>query len=56
MQLKTNAMGILDYEIGGNEIKVDASEGIADIPENRTLLIEKLTADDPVNPEVVQNL
>ena len=56
MQLKTNVMCILYYEIGGNEIKVDASEGIADIPENRTLLIEKLTADDPVNPEVVQNL
>jgi len=37
----------------------DASEGIADIPLNRTLFIEKLTADAPVKPElfktVVQN-
>lgn len=49
-------MGILDYEIGGNEVKIDASEGIADIPENRTLLVEKLTADDPVNPEAVEKL
>jgi len=49
-------MGILDYEIGGNEVKIDASEGIADIPENRTLLVEKLTADDPVNPEAVDKL
>lgn len=49
-------MGILNYEIGGNEVKIDASEAIADIPENRTLLIEKLTADDPVNPETVEGL
>jgi hypothetical protein len=49
-------MGILDYEIGGNEVKIDAAEGIADIPENRTLLVEKLTADDPVNPEAVDKL
>ena len=46
----------MDYEIGGNEIKLDASEGIADIPSNRTLLVEKLTADDPVNPEPVAGL
>ncbi|KGN88645.1 hypothetical protein HQ45_08000 [Porphyromonas crevioricanis] len=49
-------MGILNYEIGGNEVKIDASEAIADIPENRTLLIEKLTADDPINPETVEGL
>ena len=49
-------MSIMNYEIGGNEIKVDASEGIADIPSNRTLLVEKLTADDPVNPEPVKGL
>jgi hypothetical protein len=47
---------INEYEIGGNEIKVDASEAIADIPKNRTLLVEKLTAEEPVNPEVVTGL
>ncbi|KGN75088.1 hypothetical protein HQ47_04065 [Porphyromonas macacae] len=49
-------MSILNYEIGGNEVKIDASEAIANIPENRTLLVEKLTADEPVNPETVEGL
>jgi hypothetical protein len=47
---------INQYEIGGNEVKIDASEAIAAIPENRTLLVEKLTSEDPVNPEVVTGL
>ena len=34
----------------------DASEAIADIPQNRTLMIEKLTADAPVKPEMVEGL
>lgn len=49
-------MAILDYEIGGNEVKVEGGEGIADIPQNRTLLVEKLTSDDPVNPEKAEGL
>lgn len=49
-------MAILEYGIGGNEVKIDASESIAAIPENRTLLVEQLTADEPVNPEVVEGL
>jgi hypothetical protein len=49
-------MAFMNYEIGGNEVKIDASEAIADIPENRTLIIEKLTDEDPVQPEVVDNL
>lgn len=49
-------MGILNYEIGGNEVKIDASEAIANIPENRTLLLEKLTAEAPVNPEAIEGL
>lgn len=49
-------MAIFEYGIGGNEVKVDASESIAAIPENRTLLVEQLTADEPVNPEVVEGL
>lgn len=47
---------IQEYGIGGNEVRVDASESIAAIPENRTLLVEKLTIDEPVNPEVVTGL
>lgn len=49
-------MAIFEYGIGGNEVKIDASEAIAAIPENRTLLVEQLTADEPVNPEVVEGL
>ncbi|WP_075603025.1 hypothetical protein [Saccharicrinis aurantiacus] len=49
-------MAILDYEIGGNEVKIEGGEAIAQIPENRTLLIEKLTAEDPDNPEAVEKL
>ena len=49
-------MAMFEYGIGGNEVKVDASESIADIPFNRTLLVEKLTADDALNPEKVEGL
>lgn len=49
-------MAILDYEIGGNEVKVDASEGIADIPGNRSLIIEQLTSEEPVKPEAAYGL
>lgn len=49
-------MAILDYEIGGNEVRIDASEAIANIPDNRTLLIEKLTALDPTAPEKIEGL
>lgn len=49
-------MSMYSYGIGGNEVKLDASEGIAEIPGNKTLLVQKLTADDPVAPEPVQGL
>jgi hypothetical protein len=49
-------MAFMNYEIGGNEVRVDASEAFADIPDNRTLIVEKLTDDDPVTPEVVEDL
>lgn len=32
-----------NYGIGGNEVKVDANESIAEIPSNRTLIVQKLT-------------
>lgn len=47
---------INNYEIGGNEVKIDASEAIAAIPENRTLLVEHLTSEEPVNPEAAMGL
>lgn len=49
-------MAIYNYEIGGNEIKPDAGESISAIPENRSLVIEQLTHDEPVNPEAVTGL
>jgi len=44
------------YGIGGNEVKTDASEAFADIPQNRTLFAEKLTRDAPVKPEIVHGI
>jgi predicted component of type VI protein secretion system len=44
------------YDIGGSEVKGDASEAISEIQQNRSLLIEKLTADPPVKPEIVSGL
>lgn len=49
-------MGILNYEIGGNERPVEASEAIGNIPQNRTLFVGKLTAEDPIAPETVEGL
>ena len=49
-------MAIYDYGIGGNEVSVDANESIADIPSNRTLLVQKLTDEAPVSPETVYGL
>ena len=49
-------MAILEYGIGGNEVKVDTSEAIANIPENRSLIVEQLTADEPVTPGSGQRL
>lgn len=49
-------MAIYDYGIGGSEVSVDANESIADIPSNRTLLVQKLTDEAPVSPETVYGL
>lgn len=40
-------MAIYNYGIGGNEVKVDANESIAEIPSNRTLIVQKLTDEAP---------
>lgn len=45
-----------NYGIGGNEVKLDASEAIADIANNKTLLVQKLTMNDAVKPEAVYDL
>ena len=45
-----------NYDIGGQEVNQDASEGIADIPQNKTLLIERLTTDPPLAPQIVPGL
>ena len=47
---------MFDYGIGGQERKLNVNESIVDIPQNKTLLIEKLTADPPLRPEVVEGL
>lgn len=45
-----------NYGIGGNEVKLDANEAILEIPQNRTLIAQKLTGDTPIRPELVQGL
>ena len=39
--------------IGGNEVPIDASEAILEIAPNRTLIAQKLSAENPVKPELV---
>lgn len=47
---------MFNYEIGGNERKIDASEAFADIAHNKTLFVQKLTDHDPIKPEKVEGL
>jgi hypothetical protein len=49
-------MSIEPYGIGGTEVKQDAFEAFADIPQNRVLLAEKLTHDPPVKPVITEGL
>ena len=44
------------YGIGGTEVRQDANEAFQEIPQNRTLMVEQLTADPPVKPEFVEGL
>ncbi|MYY27266.1 hypothetical protein [Elizabethkingia anophelis] len=46
----------LDKGIGGNEVPTEVNETIFEIPQNRTLLAQKLTASDPVKPELIEGL
>ena len=45
-----------NYGIGGTEVQGDASEAISEIPQNRTIVVEKLTADAPFKPEITKGL
>lgn len=45
-----------NYGIGGNEVKLDADEAIIAIPQNRTLVAQKLTVDAPIKPELVEGI
>ena len=47
---------MLEYGIGGTEVKGDASEAILEIPQNRTSLCEKLTDEAPIKPQIVNGL
>jgi predicted component of type VI protein secretion system len=49
-------MAIEKYTIGGTVQETEAFEAFADIPQNRVLLAEKLTAQVPVKPEIVEGL
>lgn len=42
-------MALYEYGVGGNEVKIDANEAIAEIPSNRTLLVQKLTEEAPTS-------
>ncbi|MCU0449975.1 MAG: hypothetical protein MUC97_09065 [Bernardetiaceae bacterium] len=45
-----------NYGIGGQEVKLETSEAISEIAQNRTLFIQKLTADAPFRPQIVEGL
>lgn len=44
---------MFNYDLGGNAVNAEVSEAMAEIAYNKTLFIQKLTADDPIRPEVV---
>lgn len=45
-----------NYSLGGSEVKTDSGEAILEIGQNKTLLVQKLTQDPPVKPEVIKGL
>lgn len=49
-------MAMYNYGVGGNEVKVDANEAIQEIQENKSLIVSKLTNDEPMIPEIVKGL
>ncbi len=49
-------MAMFNYEVGGNEVKVDANEAINEIQSNKTMLVSQLTSEEPIQPETVEGL
>ena len=49
-------MAIDNIQLGGNIIREDSEQGITRIPENRTLMANQFTDDEPILPEVVEGL
>lgn len=49
-------MAVEKYSIGGVVAETEAFEAFADIPQNRVLMAEKLTANPPSRPEIVGGL
>jgi hypothetical protein len=49
-------MAIEKYSIGGQVLETEAFEAFADIPQNRVLIAEKLTATPSMKPEIVEGL
>ena len=47
---------MFNYEIGGNERKIDTAEAFVDIAPNKTLFVQQLTDNEPVKPEKVEGL
>ncbi|PUZ25417.1 hypothetical protein DCC81_14085 [Chitinophaga parva] len=47
---------MFNYEIGGNERKIDTSEAFVDISPNKTLFVQQLTQTEPIKPETVEGL
>jgi uncharacterized protein YlbG (UPF0298 family) len=47
---------MFNYEIGGNERKIDTSEAFGDIAHNKTLFVQQFTNEEPVKPEKVEGL
>jgi predicted component of type VI protein secretion system len=44
------------YDIGGSEVKADANEAMSELSQNRTLMVEQLTKEPPIKPEIVEGL
>lgn len=44
---------MFNYDLGGNSVDVEVSEAMAEIAPNKTLFIQKLTADEPIKPQIV---
>ncbi len=45
-----------NFGIGGNEVRVEGQESILEIPQNKTLIAQKLTTNTPTRPEIVTGL